>query len=102
MKKLLLSAFLIIIGIGAMVSPGLAQAGNNVELTCSGQGTCQVSPSNTPLFQEAEWSPGSSVTQKLRVTNMSAQKSKLALQLQNYQDPRNLGRAVSFAIRETS
>jgi|GEM_PF-6990225 len=102
MKKLQLSIFLIIIGIGIAISPRLVQAGNDLSIECSNRGSCLVTPSNTPLFQEMGWSPGSGVSQKLQVKNASAQKGKLALQLQNYRDPQNLGEELTFVIHETS
>ncbi len=102
MKKMKLSAFLTVIGIAVALLPRPVQAGNNIAIECSNQKTCRATPEGKPLFAETAWLPGSSVTQKLTITNSSAGKGKIALRLQNYQDPSGLGRAISFAIHETS
>ncbi len=100
MKKLLSSLIISLFAFIFAVVP--VHAGTDLTVTCPAIGTCSISPAATPLYNEGGWLPGSTVTQRLRVTNSSAQNGFTGIQVQNYSEINNLGQVVSIQIRQGS
>jgi hypothetical protein len=100
LKKILLS---LVLGIAAVFAhAGIALAGTDLSVNCPAIGTCSITPASTPLFNESGWIPGSTVTQKLSITNSSSQSGYAAIQAANYIETLNLGQVVSLQIRQGS
>jgi hypothetical protein len=65
-RKIILS-ILFIFGF-AFIFAGKANAAD-LTVTCASNGPCTIAPTSTPLFQEANWFPGNTVTRNLTITN---------------------------------
>jgi hypothetical protein len=100
MKKLLSSLFISLVALAFAVTP--AHAGTDLTVNCPAIGTCSIAPAATPLFNETGWIPGSTVTQRLTVTNSAAQSGFVGIQVQNYSELKNLGQVVSIQIHRGS
>jgi hypothetical protein len=99
-KKLAL--FLFSFFILSIVAAKPAFAGTDLNVSCTAIGSCSISPSNTPLYNEGGWLPGASVTQRLRISNASSQNGYSAIQVQNYTDTKNVGGVISIKIHRGS
>ncbi len=77
-------------------------AGTDLTVNCPAIGTCTINPTNTPLFNEAGWMPGSTVTQKVTVTNSSSQNGFTGIQAANYTDTNSLGQVINIQIHQGS
>ncbi len=77
-------------------------AGTDLTIVCPNTGTCSISPTSTPLFNEVGWVPGSTVTQYIKMTNNTSQNGYSAIQVLNYEELKNLGEIVQIDIREGS
>ncbi|MCK4454098.1 fibronectin type III domain-containing protein [Candidatus Parcubacteria bacterium] len=54
----------------------------------------------TPLFSEANFLPGESITRWVRVTNNSTETKRIATEAINVSDPNNLGAVLNLEIKE--
>lgn len=63
-------------------------------------GTLDIQFEKTPLFSEASFVPGDSVTRWVRVTNTTGSAVDLGAQLSNFSDPDGLGSQLHVSIRE--
>lgn len=79
-----------------------AFAGTDLTATCPAIGVCTISPSGTPLLDEAGWVPGSAITQRFSVADTSSQNGFVAVEVTNYQEIKNLGEVINIEIREGS
>ena len=97
-KKLLLTFFSGLVFF--LFGVGQVHAGTDLSVNCTAIGSCTITPAATPLYNESGWAPGSTVTQKVTVTNSSAQSGFTAVQAANYSDTQNLGHIISLQIRQ--
>jgi hypothetical protein len=104
MKKLFfaLTSTVALFIMAAFVRVPAAQAGTDLTVSCPAIGSCGITPAGTPLLNESGWIPGSSVSQKLTITNLSTQAGFAAIQVNNYSEIKNLGQVVSIQIRKGS
>jgi hypothetical protein len=83
---------------GLITNAATAQAGTNLVVTCPAVGVCAISPSGTPLFNEAGWIPGSSVTQSVQITNTSSQNGFIGFEVYDYNETANLGEVIDINV----
>jgi hypothetical protein len=104
MKKILtrLISFFVVALFVAFAVAAPAHAGTDLTVNCPAIGTCSITPPGTPLYNESGWVPGSSVIQRLRITNSAAQTGFAGIQVQNYSEILNLGQVISIEIRRGS
>lgn len=96
--KIFKSLFTIVVFALFLAFPKSAHAGSDLTVTCGGSSPCAVVPAGTPMFLESNWFPGSTVTERVRVTNNTAQSGFVAIEAQNYVEIKNLGEVVSLNI----
>lgn len=77
-------------------------AGTNLTVTCPNIGVCSISPSGTPLFDEAGWMPGSTQTQFFSVSNVAGVDGFSAVEVTNYLETKNLGAVIDVQIHRDS
>jgi hypothetical protein len=104
MKKILgrLISFFVVALFAAFGVTTTVQAGTDLITSCPAIGACTISPPGTPLFDESGWVPGSSVAQKITITNSSSQTGFAGIEVQNYSEILNLGQVIAIEIRRGS
>jgi hypothetical protein len=100
MKKIFLSLLSAVVVF--LSSSAVAFAGTDLSVNCAAIGSCSIAPAATPLYNETGWVPGSTVTQRLSITNASSQSGFSAVQVENYSETQNLGQVISIQIHKGS
>lgn len=101
-KRLASLVLALALGVVSFAVPADVLAGTDLDATCPAFGTCSISPTGTPLLDEAAWTPGDSVTQRFSVTNSSTSNGFVGIEVQNYTETKNLGDVIDVEIREGS
>jgi hypothetical protein len=85
-KKIFLSLllFLLLLPFEFFLLTKSVLAGTNLSVSCPDTGTCSISPAATPLFDESGWMPGDSISQYIRVSNISSEDGYVAVEVINY------------------
>lgn len=76
--------------------------GADLDITCTGDGSCEVSPSGSPLFNETNMYPGYKVTHVLHIHNQTGETKTFNFQLKNFEtssdQATNLGNQVWLSV----
>jgi len=88
--------------VGLFMTAGSASASTDLTITCTGPGSCSVSPAATPLVNEAGWFPGSEVTQRFTMNNNTPNNSFVGIEVYDYSELRDLGEVIMIEIRQNS
>lgn len=104
MKKIISTLLLTFaLAVGHMVWAATpVSAGTNLTVSCSNIGSCAISPTGTPLFNEGGWLPGSRITQYIQMSNTSGQNGFAGIEVQNFTETNNVGEVIRIEIHRDS